>query len=185
MKSALHRSTPAHSERRAARNVESVRQLYRLLERAVQNPKDAPQELVAAWDRQGTLAKLNMPDQGIAPMSLNTIKGHAEEVIAGGWKALDAVRKQAKDVHEKHLKKEVKPSRGSRQDLQGRLNAANEDVQRHINAVAEFAEMYFDILKICQSAAKGDPILQSALERHRLRHQRHMPKLRIVEGESE
>ena len=185
MKSVLYRNTPAHSERRAALNMESAKHLYRLLESAAQNPRDAPQELVAAWDRQGTLAKLNLPDQGIAPMSLNTLKGHAEEIIAGGWKALDAMRKRAKDAHDKHLKQKAKPSRGSRQDLQRRLDAANEGIQRYINEVAEFAEMYFDLLKICRSAAQGDPILQSALERHRLRHQRHLPKLRIVEEEDE
>ena len=185
MKRVLHRSTPAHSEEKAFVNAKSVKELHRLLEDVAKDPRTAPQELVAAWNHQGTLAKLNLLSEGIVPMSLNTLKSHAEVVVAGGWKALNGSRERAKAVYEKHLERETLPSRGSRKDLQRRLDAANDDAQRHVNIVAEFAEMYSDLFSIARNAAEGDRNLQSALERHRRRYQRHNSDLRIVGREYE
>jgi len=66
---------------------------YKLLEKALQGGKKIPVALLKACLSQGGLAKLSVPSEGIEPMSLNTLKKKAAEVIEdGGWERLDEMR---------------------------------------------------------------------------------------------
>lgn len=176
------RGVPSHSKAQHLANAISVSNLYGLLSRAIREPAVAPDELRAAWACQGTLARLQMPSLGIAPMALNTLKAHAEAVVEGGWVALDKVRKQAKAAYEAHLRKEKAPSRGSRADLQKRLSDEKYAVQTHIDSIAEISMMYFDLLSIMRRYSDKDDSMRTALDLHLRRFGRSKPKLHVIPG---
>jgi len=72
---------------------------YRLLTRALEGRGNIPPSLVSACASQGGLAKLSLPSEGITPLALNTLKPCADKVIeTGGWKQLDAMRRQLCEV---------------------------------------------------------------------------------------
>lgn len=66
---------------------------FALLERALSGEKSIPASLRQASRSQGKLARLSLPDLGIEPMSLNTLKSMADVAIeSGGWEKLDEMR---------------------------------------------------------------------------------------------
>lgn len=72
---------------------------YKLLRKALQGAKQIPASLLKACTSQGGLAKLDLPSEGVTPMSLNTLKSKADEVIEeGGWNRLDEMRRSYLEV---------------------------------------------------------------------------------------
>ncbi|MEZ8701995.1 hypothetical protein EDB69_3736 [Vibrio crassostreae] len=59
--------------------------------------------LKSALKSQGGLAKLSIPERGISPCSLNTLKNASESLLERGFKELDELRINAKDAIEKEL----------------------------------------------------------------------------------
>lgn len=156
--------------------------LYELLIKATQHPESAPAALVAAWSSQDALASLTLPDLGIVPMVLNTLKTHANSGIDGGWTALNALRRNAKERYESNLRRHRTTSRGSKADLQQRLETSTASEQQQIDSLAEVAAMYIDLVSIVRPAAIKDERLREAFDKHRRRFGRVTPKLQIVGG---
>lgn len=171
---------PKHSLAQQQTNSESAVRLHALLVDVVAKPEMAPPALIASWASQGELAGLSIPELKISPMSLNTLKGHVNQSIAGGWEAFEVLRAAARQRHKMFEQKEHAPSRGSRADLQTRLDIANSEVQRHIDSLAEMSEMYFDVLAIARRFADKHEGLRVALDRHRRRFAPRHSHLRIV-----
>jgi hypothetical protein len=81
---------------RKQRSLRSVEALTAVLERAISSPDTHLKypALKPAIESQSGIAELSIPDLGIRPMSLNTLKRTADAAAVGGFLALDNLRKR-------------------------------------------------------------------------------------------
>jgi hypothetical protein len=140
---------------------------YKLLEKALQGGKKIPAALLKACLSQGGLAKLSMPSEGIEPMSLNTLKTKASEVIEeGGWEKLDEMRvaylnadRPAAIAATKDKPSQAEGLKSKLQELEGALEA-----ERRYRIRLQVA--YDSLLTRMRSVAKIDPDLTHFINRH-------------------
>ena len=140
---------------------------YKLLKKALQGDKKIPFALLKACHSQGGLAKLTIPSEGIEPMSLNTLKTMAAEIIEeGGWAKMDemrlaylnAIRPSAKTALKVNLS-QADIQKLKAQELEGAL-----EIERRYRIRMQIA--YEDLLTRMRSVAKTDPDLNHFLNRH-------------------
>ena len=107
------------ADKRLERSSRSVINLRELLRKVCEFPEAYrdDKDLRAALKSQGGLAKYTNKDFDIIPSSINTIKRVSYEVIDGGFKALDDLRKGALERIEDHELKEKKSNKRTRTGL--------------------------------------------------------------------
>ncbi|WP_368622634.1 hypothetical protein [Paraburkholderia sp. BR13444] len=72
---------------------ESVFNLFRYLKKASTQSPPLADTLMRACTNQASLAKFELADEAIIPMSLNTLKRTADEILGeGGWQKIDVLR---------------------------------------------------------------------------------------------
>ncbi|SDT33955.1 hypothetical protein [Pseudomonas oryzae] len=131
---------------RASQAVGSVKALQALLVQIIQRPqqfsKDA--DIRSALKSQGSLASVNLSvevEQGESlqtfPMSLNTLKTHANENLAGGFKALNELRLKAIDALEFAEKREQLANKRTKSGLAKKVAQLEFEleIQRQTNVI--------------------------------------------------
>ena len=113
------------------RRAESTYALRDFLQEVIRNPKDwqANQELIEALKAQGKLAKWDDQTRGINAVSLNTLKTAAEELLEGGYNALDQLRKSALASIEAHKEKGKAGNTQTKTGLQKKLKTQDRHIQ--------------------------------------------------------
>lgn len=140
---------------------------YKLLEKALQGGKKIPVALLKACQSQGALAKLTLSSEGIEPMSLNTLKAKATEIIEeGGWAKLDEMRvaylntvRPAKGTIERNQPSQVDMLKLKLQELEVAL-----EVERRYRIRLQVA--YDNLLTRMRSVANADSDLKHFINRH-------------------
>lgn len=109
------------TDSRLGKSKASVFGIKKLLTAIVLHPASftADATLTNALKSQGALAKLEKPDYGITPTSLNTIKRASDKELNGGFDELNNLRIQALEKilnHNAQIQKTKKPTKASLQD---------------------------------------------------------------------
>tara|TARA_Y100000815_G_scaffold263441_1_gene278010 strand:+ start:3450 stop:4076 length:627 start_codon:yes stop_codon:yes gene_type:complete len=126
--------------------LEGLKALQALLVQINQMPEkfSADTELRAALKTQGGLAKLarsvNMGQgefKSTSPVSLNTLKTHANENLAGGFRSLDNLRTKAIDALHSSDKQEQRANKRSKSGLTLKVHQLEQELemQRQTNVI--------------------------------------------------
>ena len=142
------------ADKRSERSSRSVIYLRELLRKVCESPEAYRDDeyLRAALKSQGGLAKYTNNNFDIIPTSINTIKRVSYEVIDGGFKALDDLRKGALERIEYHELKEKKSNKRTRTGLVKRVDELEDDIlkleQINFLLLQAFSEVISDIKSV-------------------------------------
>lgn len=135
----------------------SVRKEYELLRSLVRAPEsvDEPirKAITPALSTQGSLAAFELPDAGIVGMSLNTHKAIADNVVEGGYKALNDYRKAALQKLKDLERRYERPGRGTIEWYKGELADKNEKLARVADDIAFMGQRLDEVLALAQQMA--------------------------------
>ena len=148
----------------------SVRTEFELLRELVRTPESVDEMLREAicpvLKTQGRLAAFEYPESGIVGMSLNTHKAIANNVIDGGYEALNDYRKVALEkIKEFHRRVEL-PSRGTIGWYKAELALKNEQLSRVVNDIALMSQRLDEVLALAQQMAEAAG-KQDEFQKHR------------------
>lgn len=159
----------------------SITNTFNLLERIISDVKTAKNIDISFFEDQKRFAHLDLPHESIVPMSLNCWKHYADEVLPNGWKSLDTLRKRAlQAIIKKNKQKET--SRGSKKDLQRKLDEADYLAQSYLNDILRFSEQYKHLLEICHIQARNDADFAGLFSRHLKRYANIDVTLSVING---
>lgn len=137
----------------------SVRKEYELLRelvRATESVDEKLREAISpALSTQGSLAAFERPESGIVGMSLNTQKAIANNVINGGYEALNDYRKAALEKLKELEKQEERPSRGTIDWYKNELTTKSEQLARVANDIALMSQRLDEVLALAQQMAEA------------------------------
>lgn len=131
---------------RASQVVSGIKALHILLVQIIQRPLQFSKEpnLISALKNQGSLARLEQSltnEKGehmqTFPMSLNSLKTHANENLIGGFKALNDLRLKALDAIEHAEKREQQANKRSKSGLTRKVEQLEQELemQRQTNVI--------------------------------------------------
>lgn len=141
---------------------------FKVITRALEGKKNVPPGLSNSCKSQGGLAALNLPHEGITPMSLNTLKNCANATIEdGGWAKLDHLRRAYLNIAETGTKKLTRSKLAFQKDIL-KLRATELenalDMERRYRIRLQVA--YEELLTKVRSLAKSDQDLANYVNRH-------------------
>lgn len=140
---------------------------YKLLEKALQGGKKIPVALLKACLSQGGLAKLSVPSEGIEPMSLNTLKTKASEVIEeGGWEKLDQMRVAYLNADRPAAIAVIKGKPSQAEGLKSKLQELEDALEAERRYRIRLQVAYDNLLTRMRSVANTDPDLTHFINRH-------------------
>ena len=158
----------------------SIINTYNLLQSIIKNPQSYKHIDITMLKDQGRFTQLDLSEFKIVPMSLNRWKHYADETLPIGWKGLDDLRKKALKALRKSDGGKSGASRGSRHNLQDRLNKATKEAQTYINEIARFSEQYTHLLEICHIHANEDESFKELFYSHLSRYTNHRGALSVI-----
>lgn len=162
---------------RVNRHIDDLSRLYELLQE-IDNGNIRNEEVIFSCSTQGGLARLNLPDKKIKPMSLNTLKATAKEHPSYSWESLEKLRKKVASLSSSRKKDQPHVSRRSiEEDLQNKLDEAY-----RIRAVLYKA--YGHLLELADSQTHLDEAFARHVEQHKLLFSTDFG-LRIVSNEEQ
>jgi len=159
---------------------ESITNTYNLLKLIISDPKQSENIDESILSDQKRLAQLDLPKVKIVPMSLNRWKHYADEVLPIGWKGLDGLRKDALKSVKKAKDTENKPSRGSKKDIEDRLEKEKNTSQSYLNEIERFSEQYKHLLEICHIQGRNDPDFKIIFNRHLERYAHNRTEWTVI-----
>jgi hypothetical protein len=137
----------------------SVRKEFELLRDLVRAPESVDEKLreaiSPALSTQGRLATFECPESGIVGMSLNTHKAIANNVIDGGYEALNDYRKAALEKLKEFLRREERPGRGTIDWYKNELALKNEQLARVANDIALMSQRHDEVLALAHQMAEA------------------------------
>jgi Skp family chaperone for outer membrane proteins len=157
----------------------SVCGLKNLLEQIKKDPASKHSLSEEDLATQGALAKISLPELGIFPSSLNSLKSYAETYLDGGWEELDLARKEAL-IGIKDKSKKPSLSKSSKKYIAEALKREKEQTQHLLNEIARFAEQYAHLNEICQIHSRDDDRFSRQYKEHLRRYAENRSNLRLV-----
>lgn len=137
----------------------SVRMEFELLKELVRSPESVDEKLreaiCPALSTQGSLAAFEYTESGIVGMSLNTHKAIANNIIAGGYDALNDYRKAALEKLKELQKKGERAGRGTIDWYRDELAAKSEQLSRIANDIALMSQRLDEVLALAEEMAKA------------------------------
>ncbi|WP_047540107.1 hypothetical protein [Methylotenera versatilis] len=112
------------TDKRVIKNSSSVRALRTLLVEVMENPKlfVENKELISSLKCQGKLSKFEDANKGITKSSLNTLKRISDEILVGGFSALNQLRIEALYLIEKEMVDRKKSYQLTKHDLKNQIS---------------------------------------------------------------
>lgn len=150
------RKVPAHLEISNSSVVARVR----YLESIIQSPAKYQENmtLLVALKSQGGLAKLSVSEPFIAPMSLNTLKNRANDLLPGGFTAIDNLRRLAsKAIHDLSTAKSASPSSLTKQGLKDKVKAQEMIISQLWDEIALVTNIFRESIIVAQQFAEKCP----------------------------
>lgn len=142
-------------------HIDSVLNLYALLEEAVSKPQSFADDplFIAALQSQGSLAKYTNSEKSIAPSSINTLKRISENRINGGFVALDAKRVAARTTISDYLSHSEKPKKSTNSGLRATIKQLELQLQTAHSSSWQLTKALNESLKDSRSyaASSGMP----------------------------
>ena len=137
----------------------SVLSRVEYLESIIHSPAEHQENitLLIALKSQSGLAKLAVSEAFISPMSLNTLKNRANDILPGGFTTIDHLRRQAaKAIHDSTV---VKPSSSSitKQDLKDKIKAQERTISQLWDEIALVTNVFRESVTLAQQFAEKCP----------------------------
>ncbi|REG60864.1 hypothetical protein B0G80_3688 [Paraburkholderia sp. BL6669N2] len=107
-----------------------------------------------AIQNQGNLAKLTYPAREILPMSLNTLKAHANDWQVQGWQELDELRLHALEKVTSTRAADNSPKPGTKADLEQRVESLTKERDDALEDLALLTDAYYRAMQNARSYAK-------------------------------
>lgn len=152
------RKVPAHLEI----NNSSVFARVRYLESIIQSPAEYQENMVlsVALKSQGGLAKLSVSELFISPMSLNTLKNRANDLLPGGFTTIDHLRLLAsKAIRDLATTKSSSPSSITKQDLKDKVKAQEIIISQLWDEIALVTNIFRESIILAHQFAEKCPDL--------------------------
>ncbi|EKN3687219.1 TPA: hypothetical protein U5D93_003926 [Yersinia enterocolitica] len=153
----VSRKVPAHLEI----NNSSVLTRVRYLESIIQSPAEYQENMTlsAALKSQGGLAKLSVSEPSISPVSLNTLKNRANDLLPGGFTAIDHLRLQAsKAIRDLATTKSTSPSSSiTKQDLKDKVKAQKRIISQLWDEIALVTNIFRESIILAHQFAEKCP----------------------------
>lgn len=151
------------------RTQKSVGALFDFLKKIIDNPDPyiKNDKLISALRSQGSLAKLDLPEQQIFATSLNTIKRNADYSIPGGFQALDARRLTALELICAASTLARKPKKRSKSELEAKNKILQQALMQARSDIRTLAAALRDAIRYGQQYAKDSekPSIQLTCEK--------------------
>lgn len=132
----------------------------RYLESIIQSPA-AHQEnlnLLVALKSQGGFAKLSVSEPFISPVSLNTLKNRANNLLPGGFTAIDHLRLLAsKAIQDIATSKSTSHSLITKQDLKNKVKAQEKIISQLWDEIALVTNTFRESIILAQQFAEKCP----------------------------
>ena len=113
--------------------------------------------LLTALKSQSGLAKLAVSEAFISPMSLNTLKNRANDLLPGGFTTIDNLRRQAaKAVQDSTVVKPVSSSI-TKQDLKDKVKAQEKTISQLWDEIALVTNVFRESVALAQQFAEKSP----------------------------
>jgi hypothetical protein len=129
------------------------------LESIIQLPAEHQKNmaLLTALKSQGGLAKLSVSETFISPMSLNTLKNRANDLLPDGFASLDHLRQQAAKAIQDSTS--VKPASSSitKQDLKDKVKAQERTISQLWDEIALVTNVFRESVTLAQQFAEKCP----------------------------
>ncbi len=159
-------------DKRQARSEQSVRALFKLLQDVAREPGVHVNYsgLREALGRQGHIAKYEVESLGIRPVSLNTLKRVADDVLGsdGGFQELDSLRRIALSRIEQFTTASLQVQRDTRDGLRLKLKQAkarNRVLREDLAFLSDRLMTALNLAERCASTA--DSVTQMTFKRQR------------------
>lgn len=135
---------------------------YKLLLKYENNISGAPLKIVSACKSQGALAKLDMQDNKIVPVSLNNLKNWSNIVVEdGGWDRIENLRSKIfKESKKKKNDETVKKTN------EFKVNELKDCLNKSERERLSLERAYFELFEILRNHAIKTPKLRFQLDRH-------------------
>ncbi len=137
----------------------SVRMEYELLVKLVRAPESVDEKLretiSPALSTQGSLAAFEYTESGIVGMSLNTHKSIANNIIDGGYEALNDYRKAALEKLKELQTRGDRAGRGTIDWYKDELATKSEQLARIANDIALMSQRLDEVLALAQQMAEA------------------------------
>ena len=156
--------------------IRSVKALNEVLERAVQDQRFMYAWVAVQCKSQGALAQTHKPNLGIKPMSLNTLKGYANEFLVGGFEQLDVLRKAVLC----RAQSTTRPSGTEPDRMAEKISDLQNELRRVQEQKATLQKAYFELNQLALEALPNSPHHQILLKRHNKLYESYFG-LRVVE----
>lgn len=143
------------SDKRIERSIKSIIALRNFLIDVCEKPESfvSDNSLRDALKSQGGLAKYTDSELGISSTSINTLKRLCAEVINGGFKALDDLRKGALERIEEHEHREKASNKRTRTGLVKRVNELEKDILLLKQTNYLLAQALYEVISDIKSVA--------------------------------
>ncbi|EPR1453970.1 hypothetical protein ACU0QN_002688 [Citrobacter koseri] len=153
-------------------NNRSVLARVKYLESIIQSPAMYHEntELLIALKSQGGLAKLSISESLIYPMSLNTLKNRANDLLLGGFSVFDNLRHLAsKAIHDSRTAKTAKPSSVTKQALKAKVKTQDKTITQLRDEIALVTNILRESLILAEQFAEKchDPTELSLFKKRR------------------
>ncbi|GAB2930883.1 hypothetical protein [Hafnia psychrotolerans] len=153
-------------------NNRSVLARVRYLESIIKSPGMHREntDLLIALKSQGGLAKLSVRESLISPMSLNTLKNRANDLLPGGFTAFDNLRCLAsKAIHDSRTTKPAKSSSVTKQELKAKVKAQDKIISQLWDEIALVTNIFRESITLAQQFAEKchDPADLSLFKKRR------------------
>ncbi|WP_339867104.1 hypothetical protein [Pseudohongiella nitratireducens] len=141
------------------------------LESIIKSPADHQKNtaLLIALKSQGGLAKLEIDEANISPMSLNTLKTKANDLLPNGFATIDHLRLEAMRAIQDSTVSERKSVSVTKQDLKDKIKAQEKTISQLWDEIALVTNVFRESVSLAQQfAEKGsDPADLSLFKKRR------------------
>ncbi|EAU55996.1 hypothetical protein [Mariprofundus ferrooxydans] len=156
----------------------SVRNLLKVLQKALSTPKDTPQTTLDAMSGYRALCKWKDTDLGITPMSEATLRKYIKKFYKGG---LPSFEKDRQKILIRSVSAIAKP--GTRDAYKQTCKNVHDEDQVITNHILQFSNQYLDLLEKTSEISRSHKFLQDTLKAHTLAYPSAFRGLRVITDE--
>ncbi len=140
-------------------NNRSVLARVAYLDAIIQSPAaySPDKQLLAALKSQAGLARLMVGEVNISPMALNTLKSRANDVVAGGFGAVDRFRLLAVQAIEASIKAKSASNSITKQHLKQQLKDQEKAIAQLWDEIALVTGLFRESMALAQQFAEKCP----------------------------
>lgn len=148
----------------------SVENLDHLLADVVASPSVFANdvELLQALTSQGALARFSRPERSIVPLSLNTLKGKSDALLAYGFSGLDAERRRARQAVDTARRRASRAGKRTKEAIAMENMELRAEINEQRKEMANLSGAFYESIRYGRICAKesNNPAASNQYEKH-------------------